>query len=234
MPERRVGGWRRILALSGLVAIVAAAGLVGCAPMGAGLAAPSSAQVDRLGALFVQSVPVGWMVDRVAARDSQWPFQKYPGRYTPAQLACTRGELTADKVSATQLTDARAFARRHPDRVDESIQVLESGATQAMGLLMRAGMGEAIAGRKLDAGSIMRTLSAGQLRAFAELTEGTQHAELRQAMRIDELASGGNRAESHQRGARLGQSLLVGPMLTAMERCKVSPATLFNKAGTPT
>ncbi|TXK27856.1 hypothetical protein FVQ98_11110 [Ottowia sp. GY511] len=234
MPNQVVGGARGFLTRLGLAAIVAGAGLAGCAPMGTGMAAPSTARVDRLAALFVQAVPVGWMVDRVAARDTQWPFQKYPGRYTPTQLACTRGELTADKVSATQHADARAFARRYPDRVEESIQVLESGAAEAMGLLMRAGMGEAISGRKVDAGSVMRSLSAGQLRAFNELGEGTQHTELRQAMRIDELASGGSRAQTHQRGVRLGQSLLVGPMLSAMERCQVSPGTLFDKAGTLT
>ena len=231
MPDRGVGGWRRLGAL--LVATAAVVGsLAGCASTGAAHA-PSPARIERLGALFVQAVPVGWMVERVAERDAQWPFQQHAGKFTPAQLACTRGELTADKASATQLADAREFARRHPDRVEESIQLLESGAAEATGVLMRAGVREATGGAPTDPRSVMREMSAAQLRSFVSLTEASQHAELRQAMRLDGIAGAGSRQASRQQGYRVGQSLMMGPLLTALERCRIPPASLFDKAGTP-
>ena len=219
-------GWRW-----GAVA-VAAALAAGCAQTGP--KAASAAQVDRLGALFTQAVPVGWIVERVAARDAAWPFQQHPGRFTPAQLACTRGELTPDKVAVTQKADAREFARRYPDRVEESIRVLDGGAAEAIGTLMRAGVVGSMSGQRADAGQMVGQMTAAQLRNFAELTESSQYAELRQAMRLDGLSGRNTPRESREQGHRIGQSLLVGPLLAAMERCQISPSSLFEKAGTPT
>ncbi len=234
MPEQRGGGVRRllnVLAASATAALLAA----GCAQTGPGMVkAASPAQVERLGALFAQAMPIGWMVERVAARDAAWPFQQHAGKYTPAQLACTRAELTSEKVVVTQHADAREFARSHPDRVDESIRVLENGAADALGSLMRAGVNEGMTGQKSDLNSVMGKMTAAQLRGFVDLTEGSQYADLRRAMRLDGLTSSGTRAESRQRGYRIGQSLMIGPLLTAMERCGVQPASLFDKAGTPT
>ena len=232
MPERLSAARGHALRRWGL-AIALVAGLAGCAQTGGGRAV-APARAERLAALFTESVPIGWMVERIAARDPQWPYQKYPGKFTPTQLACTRGELTADKVAATQRDDARAFARRYPERVEESIQVLEAGGAAAMNLLMRAGVGEEMSGRRADPRALMGQLSAGQLRAFTELAEGSPHAELRQALRIDGMAGANSRQESRQRGFKVGQDLMIGPLLTAMERCRISPATLFDKAGTPT
>lgn len=234
MPEQRVGGMRR--RFTALLALAAGALLVaGCAQTGAGMGkAASPAQVDRLGALFAQAMPFGWMVERIAARDAKWPFQQHAGKYTPAQLACTRAELTSEKVVVTQHADAREFARSHPDRVDESIRVLENGAADALGSLMRAGVNEGMTGHKSELSSVMGKMTAAQLRGFVDLTEGSQYAELRRAMRLDGLTSSGTRTESRQRGYRIGQALLIGPLLTAMERCGVQPASLFDKAGTPT
>lgn len=231
MPERVRGTWRHSLGRWGLT-MALVGGLAGCAQMGGGAAAP--ARVERLMGLFEQTVPIGWMVERVAARDPQWPLQQHPGKFTPTQLACTRSELTANKVAATQREDARVFARRYPERVEESIQVLEGGGTAAVSLLMRAGIDQGLSGQRADARALMSTLSAGQLRAFTELAEGHAYAELRQALRIDGMTGAGSHQTSRQRGFKVGQDLMIGPMLTAMERCRISPATLFDQAGAST
>lgn len=231
MPDPRMGPWHR-LGATWLVAVALVGGLAGCA--GVGVAnAPSPARVERLGALFVQAVPVGWMAERVAQRDALWPFQRHAGKFTPAQLACTRGELTAEKMSVTQLADAREFARRNPDRVEESIQLLEAGAAEATGVLMRAGVREATGGPPIDAPSLMREMTAAQLRAFVSLTSSSKYAELRKAMNLDGIADAGSAQESRHRGYRLGQSLMMAPLLTALEHCRIPPASLFDKAGTP-
>lgn len=230
MPEPRVlrGAAAR---LGSACAIVA--GLTGCAQMGGAGAVPP-ARVERLEALFVQTVPIGWMVERVAATSPNWPFQEYMGKVTPAQLSCVRGQMTNDKVSATQREDARDFARRYPDRVDEAIQLLEGGAAEITNLLMRAGAGQAFTGRPVNGQSLAEAMSAKQLHAFTELTHGARYTELRQALRLDGVTNAGTSPEARRRGYKVGQNLMVGPLLSAMDACKVPPSVLVDKAGTPT
>ncbi len=226
MPESLGAKLRRGCGV--LAATLAVLGAVGCAQTGS--VAPNEARVVRLGALFAQALPIGWAVERIAAADPQWPFQKEPGRVSAAQLACTRAELTPAKVAVTQIEDAREFARRYPDRVDESIAFLEGGASEAVGNLMRYGMQQAIArGPKaeLDGRDAMTGLSAAQLRGVAELARSNRYEVLRQAMHLDGLLGASTRQETRQRGVQLGQQLLVAPLLAALERCGIPPAQVF-------
>ena len=232
MPNARQAGWLRRCLAAGAAGAFVALGAAGCASNGAAKAA-DPARVQRLGALFVQTMPIGWIAERVAQLDPQWPMQQHAGKFTPAQLACTRGELTADKVDATVIGNAQAFARRYPDRVEESIQLLEAGAAETTGMLMRAGVREGTGGAKVDASRLMAELTAAQLRSFVTLTENPQYAELRQALRLDGITSASSRQESRQRGFRLGQSLMAAPLLSAFERCNISPAAIFDQPGMP-
>ncbi|QTD46430.1 hypothetical protein [Ottowia testudinis] len=209
------------------------ASVAGCAQVGT-TTAVAPARVDRLAALFMQALPVGWIVERIAAQDPTWPFQQQAKRFTPAQLACTRGEMTPGKVAVTQYKDAREFARRHPDRVEESIRLLEGGAADVIGVLIRAGAVERVAGPPANPRELMGKMSAAQLRGFSEFIQDAQHADLRRAMRLEGIASATNDQQARQRGHSIGQSLIVGPLLTAMERCGVQPSFLFDdKVGTP-
>ena len=229
MPEQRWGRCARLLGRFAAAMAVAALA-TGCAHQ----ATVSPAQVDRLGALFTQTVPIAWMVERIAEREAAWPFQEHAGKFTAAQLACTRGQLTADKIVVTQQADARDFARRHPDRVADSIKLLEDGAAEALGDAMRAGAVQGMTGRRADTRTTLGKLSSAQLRGFMELTQGSQYTELRRALRLDGLSSTESRAQSRSRGYQIGQALLIGPLLAAMEHCRNAPAELFDAAGTPT
>ena len=238
MPEPGLAFLRRTLGrclLASTVAVGAAVGMAGCAQLGK-TPAVASARVDRLAALFEQTLPLGWMVERVAAQEPNWPFQGHMDRFTPAQLACTRSELTAPKVAVTQHKDASGFAQRHPDQVEDAIRLLEGGAAEATGVIMRAGVIERSGGPAADLPALMGKMSAAQLRGFMELQQDPRHAELRQAMRLDGIAGASSRQESHQRGRQTGQAMLIGPLLSALERCGIAPASLLgdSKAGTPT
>lgn len=232
MPNHQASALRGAVARLG-VACALVAGLTGCAQMGGAGPVPP-ARVERLEALFVQTVPIGWMVDRIAATNANWPFQQHMGKVTPTQLSCVRGQMTNEKVSATQREDARAFARRYPDRVDEAIQLLEGGAAEVTNLLMRAGAGQAVTGRPVNNRGLMEAMSAKQLHAFSELTQGARYTELRQALRLDGVTNAGTGPEARRRGYKVGQDLMVGPLLSAMDACQVPPAVLVDKVGTPT
>ena len=101
------------------------------------------------------------------------------------------------------------------------------------GMLMRAGVREGTGGAKVDASRLMAEMTAAQLRSFVTLTENPQYAELRQARRLDGITSASSRQESRQRGFRLGQSLMAAPLLSAFERCNISPAAIFDQPGMP-
>lgn len=213
----------RLGVLLGAAASLAAA-LAGCASMAP---APSPAQVDRLAQLFVQAMPVDWVVDRILAQEPQWPLQGFAGKYTREQLACTRTELGPDKVTVTQREDARAFARRHPERVAESIEVLEGGAAEVMNKLMREGAGQALTGKRMKPNAALANVPVARLRRFVELSESSRHAELRKAMRLDGMVDAPSGQDTYTRGRQVGRSLLIVPMLAAVERCGLSLALLM-------
>lgn len=231
MPDCLASAVRRAAVRAG-VACAAVAAMAGCAQMGGSAVPP--ARVERLQALFVQTLPIGWMVEHIARADPGWPFQKHLDKVTPAQLSCVRGQMTGDKLSATQREDASAFARRYPDRVEEAIALLEGGGAEVSNLLMRAGAGQAVSGRRIDDRRLAESLSAKQLLAFTELTQGTRYAELRQALRLDGIAEGGPGEAARRRGHKIGQDLMVKPLLSAMDQCQIAPSVLFDKRGTPT
>ena len=75
----------------------------------------------------------------------------------------------------------------------------------------------------------MKGATPGQLKDFMLLTTGPGYADLRQALRIDGIANsqGDAPASARQRGRRAGQAMLIEPLLTAMETCKLPSSTLF-------
>lgn len=212
MPERL--GHRAGCLGRALTAVVMAAAMVGCAST---TPAPTPTQVSRLEQLFVQALPLDWVVTRVAAQEPQWPLQqRYAGKYTREQLACVRAQLTPEKVVVTQREDARAFARRHPARVAESIEVLQGGGAEVMSRIMRGGIEQGARGQKrFDAHAALAGFPAAKLRRFVELMEGSEHAELRQAIRLQDSVSQSGLAN----GRRVAQSLLIAPMMAALEHC---------------
>ncbi len=216
---RRSGGWRWGAGIAALL-------LAGCAQM----PKPPDARAERLGELFAQTVPLGEVVRLVAERNPRWPVHDLPpGKVTQAQTSCLRAELTPEKVSAFQRADARRFAERYPGQVDEALRVLGSGSGALFGQLIMAGGQEELTGRSVDARSIMKGATPGQLKDFMLLTTGPGYADLRQALRIDGIANslGDAPASARQRGRRAGQAMLIEPLLTAMETCKLPSSTLF-------
>ena len=83
MPDARQAGWLRRCLAACVAGAFVALGAAGCASNGAAKAA-DPARVQRLGALFVQTMPIGWIAERVAQLDPQWPMQQHAGTFTPA------------------------------------------------------------------------------------------------------------------------------------------------------
>ncbi|MFT3779797.1 MAG: hypothetical protein QM772_16285 [Ottowia sp.] len=206
---------------------IAAALLAGCAQMPP---RPPDARAERLGELFAQAVPVGEVVRVVAERNPRWPVHDLPpGKVTPEQTRCLRAELTPEKVAAFQRADARRFVERHPGQADEAIRILSHGGAELFGKLIMAGGQEELTGQRANARAIMQGATPGQLKEFMQLTTGAGYADLRQALRIDGITSslGDEPATARQRGRRAGQAMVLEPLLTAMETCKVPSSTLF-------
>ena len=80
MPDARQAGWLRRCLAACVASAFVALGAAGCASNGAAKAA-DPARVQRLGALFVQTMPIGWIAERVAQLDPQWPMQQHAGKF---------------------------------------------------------------------------------------------------------------------------------------------------------
>lgn len=219
----RLGHRVRALALVG----ACAAALAGCANVGQQPSAANEAQVQRLGQLFEQTLPVRGMVSQLLQTEPRWPFQ-HSDKIQPAELACVRAELAPEKVTVQQREDARRYAKAHPERLAQDIELLESGAASAMHALMmsgaKAGGSQSAAGRS-KASKVMKSLSAQQKQALLQLLFNPDYADLRKAMRIDFIPEAMfNRTDAYRQGSKVGAGLMLPPLLQAMQKCRVSAA----------
>lgn len=220
-------GHVRALAL----ASACAAALAGCASMGQKPSSASEVQVQRLGALFEQTLPVSDVVKQLLQTEPKWPFHR-SSKIRPAELSCVRAELAPEKVTVQQREDARRYAKAHPERLAKDIQLLESGAAEALNALIMAGArkGErqsASAAERNKVREVMKNLSARQKQAMLQLLFNPDYADLRKAIRIDFIPEAMfNRADAHRQGARVGAGLMLPPLMLAVQKCQVAAEVL--------
>lgn len=214
----------RALALMGVCAVA----LTGCASMGQQPSSASEAQAQRLGALFEQTLPVKDIVSRILQTEPKWPFQQRSNKIRPAELACVRAEMAPEKIAVQQHEDARRYAKAHPERLAQDIQLLESGAASAMNALIMDGINEpgnrsSSTSERRKANAVMKKLSAQQKQAMLQLLFNPDYSDLRKAMRIDFIPEAMfNRADAYRQGARVGAGLLLPPLMLAMQKCQVT------------
>lgn len=214
----------RVLALMGVCAVA----LTGCASMGQQPSSASEAQAQRLGALFEQTLPVKDIVSRILQTEPKWPFQQRSNKIRPAELACVRAEMAPEKITVQQHENARRYAKAHPERLAQDIQLLESGAASAMNALIMDGVNEpsnrsSSTSERRKANAVMKNLSAQQKQAMLQLLFNPDYSDLRKAMRIDFIPEAMfNRADAYRQGARVGAGLLLPPLMLAMQKCQVT------------
>jgi hypothetical protein len=191
-------------------------------------AAPGEARIDRLTDLVVQAMPFGKVFEMVQAGDPKWPLGDKAAKATPAQLACLRGELSAEGYRRKKRADVVEYAKAHPDKVEPSIQVLESGAAELFGKFVIAGAEGEASGKPADASAIAAAATPAQGLALTALASDPVHADLRVLVGMgnmfDKLGEGND--EMHAEGEKQGTEVSMQLMLDAMATCQVSMSTL--------
>jgi hypothetical protein len=192
-------------------------------------AAPSQAQIDRLTDLVVQAMPFGKVFEMAQAGDPKWPLGDKAGKATPAQLACLRGELSAEGYRRKKRADVAEYGQAHPEKVEPSIRVLESGAAELFGKFVIAGAEGEASGKPADANAIAAAATPAQNLALTALASDPVHADLRVLLGMgnmfDKLGEG-NDDEMHAEGEKQGTQVAVQLMLGAMATCQLPMSAL--------
>ena len=200
------------------LAVLAGALLTGCATAPSGTGASSSAatqqasDVTELQDLFVQTLPIGQVLARVAAEEPNWPLQNHMDQYSAQDVACMRSNLQPEKGDAVLRKRAAAYAAKHPDRVKDDVAVLKGGVTAAMAKTAGAAMtGKAAAEPRGE-----------DLKPLVEFLMAPRHQDLREAMYMDAIADamlGGQSGRNAGRG--IGARIMVPLVLDAAQQCNL-------------
>ena len=176
------------------------------------VAAQQASDVQQLQDLFVQTLPIGQVLARVAAEEPNWPLQNHMDQYSAKDVACLRSNLLPEKGDAVLRKRAADYAAKHPDRVKDDVAVLKGGVTEAMAKTAGAAMtGKAAA--KPDAES---------LKPLIEFLMAPRHQELREAMYMDAIADAMLGAQSGRNAGRgIGARIMVPLVLDAAKQCNV-------------
>lgn len=195
----------------------------------ASAAAPSQAQIDRLTDLVVQAMPFGQIFEKVQAGDPKWPLGDKAGKATPAQLACLRGELSAEGYRRKKRADVVEYAKAHPDKVEADIRLLESGSAELFGKFVIAGAEGEAGGKPADPEAIAAAATPAQGLSLTALASDPNHADLRVLLGMgnmfDKLGEGSDdemQAEGEKQGTQVGVQLMLGAMAT----CQLSMSAL--------
>jgi len=176
------------------------------------VAAQQASDVQQLQDLFVQTLPIGQVLARVAAEEPNWPLQNHMDQYSAKDVACLRSNLLPETGDAVLRKRAADYAAKHPDRVKDDVAVLKGGVTEAMAKTAGAAMtGKAAA--KPDAES---------LKPLIEFLMAPRHQDLREAMYMDAIADamlGGQSGRNAGRG--IGARIMVPLVLDAAKQCNV-------------
>jgi hypothetical protein len=178
------------------------------------------ASVLRLAALVTQALPVDMGLQRSLGRDPRWPLMDRSDKVQPAELQCLRARLAPEEFRKMRLEQSRQFTRQHPDKVPDSLRVLQQGGAEVLAAMLvvtiRPGQDAAAV-----AADITKRFTREQLEASAELLRDARHKQLREVMGIpDDFTR--NRQGNEPLLSMIARSLLVA----AMDQCKVPLAVI--------
>lgn len=203
-----------------LAAVLAMAAL----PAAANPAVPA-AKVERLVDAITRMVPLGTILESVAAEDPAWPLGEAVATEGPEKLACVRGELSAAGYRRYQVPRVQAYASQNAARLDADLALLEGGAAEVFGNLALAGAEAERAGREPNPEAVLAKATPEQLNAFMTLFSDASNAGLRQLGGIGEaLAVNKTQAEMEEAGEAVGADLATRLMRRALATCDVDPA----------
>jgi hypothetical protein len=174
--------------------------------------------VERLGELLIRMLPFGDIFDMVSAKDPQWPAQDTKGKVSAQQLACMRGELSSAGYRRMKLADAQAYADANPSRLSSDIELLEQGAADVFGKVVRAG----IESEGSDPVAVMKTFSPEQMMSFVTFFNDPNYGQLRKLSGVgDALSVSKSSEENEAAGEKLAATIVSQLMFKAMATCDV-------------
>lgn len=196
--------------------VLSAACALALAPMLAMAGPKEDALVERLVEAHVMTLPIGRIMQGIAAQDAGWPAGDRED-ITPAQLACLRREISPAGQRVLVRPRMAEYVAADAARAERDLRVIEAGAGQLFGDLVMAGANAEATGEEADAASVMAKASPEAQASFLAFFQADEHAGAREAFGLDGLAS---RADGQDFGARLALQL----MQHGFEACDVSMA----------
>jgi hypothetical protein len=174
--------------------------------------------VDRLTDAMVRMLPVGAIVDAVAAKDPAWPAGEKAGEIGAAPLACLRKELSSEGYRRFMRGESLAYANRNKATLEDEVKLAEAAAPILGGIVAAS-----IDGKDVDSKTELGKLSADEMLAFLGFAYDPKYAGLRQLSGYGEFPSD----NAEQKDQKAMQMMMIKMTLRAMGTCDVSPAHLF-------
>lgn len=174
--------------------------------------------VDRLTDAMVRMLPVGTIMDDVAAKDPAWPVGEKAGKVEGSQIACLRKELSSAGYRQFMRGESLAYATRNEATLDEDVKLAEAAAP-ILGGIVAASMG----GKDVDSKAELAKLSADEMLAFLSFAYDPKYAGLRQLSGYGEFPSD----RGAEKDSKAMQMMMIKMTLRAMGTCDVSPAHIF-------
>lgn len=179
------------------------------------------ATVDRLTDAMVRMLPVGAIIDEVAAKDPAWPVGEKSDKVDATQIACLRKELSSEGYRRFMRGESLAYATRNEATLDEDVKLAEAAAPILGGIVAAS-----IGGKDVDSKAELAKLSADEMLAFLSFAYDPKYAGLRQLSGYGEFPN--DRAEQKdQKDQKAMQMMMIKMTLRAMGTCDVSPAHIF-------
>jgi len=193
-------------------------------------AIPANAQVNEtetLTKLVVQTIPMGRVMQVFMDRNPNWPLNEKVGNASAQDLKCLRARLGPEGYAAMRGEQVKEFAKRYPDRVADSIAVLEQGAAAFGEATFMDGVNNSLQGKSSDASAVLAKFTARQYSSYLDFIGNEKHRQLRDMMGIGEaLVPGARTEDDKQRQQNAGRMMSTRVMLDAMDYCSV-PLTVL-------
>jgi hypothetical protein len=192
-----------------------------------GHAQADAESLERLSVLVAKALPMGALMQSQLDGDPTWPLLGKADKVAPAKLQCLRQRLSAEGYLDTRRAEVKAFAAKHPERVEGSIRVLEQGASEMFAASFQLGVDQSRTGRKADYSALSERYSPLQMSAFIEMVGDEKHRALREVIGIDDaIQPERSGADNEARGRSKGKLFGVKVMLAAMDHCNIPMAAI--------
>ncbi|WP_146909430.1 hypothetical protein [Arenimonas daejeonensis] len=196
--------------------------MLAAGPVVAASPAGLDAQVDRLTDALVVLMPFGRLLDEAAGRDPAWPAQGLDVQVSAPELACLRDELSSPGYRRFTHARVSRYADTRAARLEDDIELLESGAAELFGKLVLAGAEAESNGTEADPDAVLAGATKDQIRSFEVFFGEVQYRELRELAGVGDRLNQESSMEANEKaGEEMGTAMAVTLMKTAMETCGV-------------